>query len=383
MHVKTYTGTSITGLLTQIKEEIGSDAVILSTREFVQDNKTVHEVVVGMEEPISDTTYTKLQVRNNTASMLKETIHTAAVPTLAYTQEDGKSSFSLPMQKSTEHLGWKKKIERELSSIQEHICSLLLPSVRTEFLTDTQKDAFEHLVKEGLTEYASVLVYRKMVGNPTESVGSILSSLIALRPWNEESWRERLHCVVGVSGSGKSSTVLKMALSLQKSSPNTSVLLINLDSERTSGKFFLRHFAGLSKIAYQEAKNAKELQYIIQQSEAKKIVIDVPSLTKGDSLARYLRTMQLEEANVHVVLPASMSIREIDHILAMYSIEGKTSVMWTKLDEAFFFANIVNTAITKGIPLSAISFGKGLQNTFAPVSFDMLWNVIFTHTLPQ
>ena len=383
MHVKTYTGTSITGLLNQIKEEIGSDAVILSTREVVQDNKTVHEVVVGMEEQLSDTTYTKLQIKNNTASIAKETTHTATVPALSCVSEERKSSFSLPIQKATDHLGWKRKIERELSSIQEHICSLLLPSVRTEFLTDTQKDAFEHLIKEGLTEYASVLVYRKMVGNPTESVRAVLSSLIAIRPWEETAWRERIHCVAGVSGVGKSSILLKMALSLQKSNPNTSVLLINLDNERTSGKFFLRHFAGLSKIAYREAKNARELQRIIQQSEAKKILIDVPSLPKGNSLARYLRTMQLEEANVHVVLPASMSTKEIDHVLAMYSIEGKTSIMWTKLDEAFFFANIVNTSIMKGIPLSAISFGKGLQNTFAPISSDMLWDIVFTHSLPQ
>ena len=49
MQVKTYTGNSTKEVLDAIKNELGGDAVILSSRERQKDGRRVYEITAGTE----------------------------------------------------------------------------------------------------------------------------------------------------------------------------------------------------------------------------------------------------------------------------------------------------------------------------------------------
>ena len=65
-----------------------------------------------------------------------------------------------------------------------------------------------------------------------------------------------------------------------------------------------------------------------------------------------------------------------------YKSSGPGSIVWTKLDEAVSFGNIVNVACQAGLPVSALSFGAELKESLAPATEPLVWRLIFKRQLP-
>jgi flagellar biosynthesis protein FlhF len=68
--------------------------------------------------------------------------------------------------------------------------------------------------------------------------------------------------------------------------------------------------------------------------------------------------------------------------LERYRTPHAGSIIWTKLDEAEHYGQMINVAVDTGLPVSALSFGAGLGNSLAPVKENMVWRLIFKRELP-
>lgn len=354
MRVKTFIGKSITALLAQVKEECGPDAIILSTKEKKDDaGSTLHEIVVGLEN--------------------------APNPYTTYANEP---PVAPEYQERTYSTAFEERVQKELEALKESLFTVLRPTMRLERLTKKQRSILEYLLKEGITEHVAMMLYKKMLVEHNDVPTNTLEEIIPLRPWGTDEWKNKIHCLVGSSGAGKSSSLLRMALHLVKENSDLRVIIINMDTEKSYGKFFLRYFAGLSNIAYQEVQSKEELADVIHSSNADKILIDMPTLPPQYTLARYLRTLNLEQATVHIVLSAGMSKHHIEQTLERYKIEAQSSIVWTKLDEITSYGCLINTAVFFGIPISSLSYGTTVNNSLVPVNETVLWDIIFKHQLP-
>ncbi|MDE7469687.1 MAG: hypothetical protein K2M30_05320 [Desulfovibrionaceae bacterium] len=352
MHIQTFTGSSITALLTQVKEECGADAIILSTKEISSPKGILHEIMVGVED----------------VPHKKESL-SISEPKEQRVNESYSSAFE-------------ERVQKELASLKESLFTVLRPSMRLERLTKTQRSLLEYLMEEGISEHVALMIYKKMLYEEGTTITSALQDVISLRPWGEKEWKSRIHCLVGTSGSGKSSSLLRMALHLVKENSSLRVVILNMDTERSYGKFFLRYFAGLSNIEYKEVAPNENIQDVLSSIHADRILIDMPSLPPQYTLARYLRTHGLEQATVHIVLCAGMSKHHIERTLERYKIDAQTSIIWTKLDEITAYGCLINTAVFFGIPISSLSYGTTVQNSLVPVTENVLWDIIFKHQLP-
>lgn len=352
MHIQRFTGSSITALLAQVKETCGSDAIILSTKEIPSPQGILHEIMVGVEEVTQE-------------------------PNVATPQRI--AEYKEPIAYSSE---FEQKVQKELESLKESLFTVLRPSMRLERLTKTQRSLLEYLLQEGISEHVALMIYKKMLYEDTISMTTALQEFIPLRPWGEKEWTNKIHCLVGSSGAGKSSSLLRMALHLVKENPSLRVVILNMDTEKSYGKFFLRYFAGLSNIEYKEITPNDNIQDVLHSLTADRILIDMPSLPSDYTLARYLRIHGLEQATVHVVLCAGMSKHHIEHTLQRYKIDTQTSIIWTKLDEITEYGCLINTAVFFGIPISSLSYGTTVQNSLVPVTENVLWDIIFKHQLP-
>jgi len=58
------------------------------------------------------------------------------------------------------------------------------------------------------------------------------------------------------------------------------------------------------------------------------------------------------------------------------------SIIWTKLDEACSFGNLINVAQMTGLPASALSFGPGVVGAMAAAESQTLWRLVFSHQMP-
>ncbi len=223
MQVKTYIGNSTKEVLDAIKNELGSDAVILSSRERQKDGRRVYEITAGAERT-------------------------------EQTSAKDKASSAVPS-------GW-DDWHKEWSKLKEQIYLLMQPSLQLDKLSPHQRVALEYLQREGVENEVIVQCYNLLLAHKAEeaSMLKVLASLVSVKSFTFENYPQRLHIITGPYGVGKTSTVLRLALLRKVQVPHHRVAFINTDSLRGNGRVVLRHWADLSGFPYFEAPD-KESMY--------------------------------------------------------------------------------------------------------------------------
>lgn len=355
MHIKTFLGPNTKTILAQIKEELGPDAVILSSRTVRRDGKNLCEVTAGVE-------------RGQTSDSGQ------AEP--APSQDMTRSFFG----------SGSRNWQREWAQIRDHYMALLKPHMRMGDLTQRQRAALEYLQQEGVNDNALLHLYRALIVTPHASILDPLSSMVPCRPWGEDEWTQRIHAVTGPAGVGKTVTALRLALALKSENPDTEICLVNADTAKGHGRLVLKHYAELSDILYCEASSAKDLaKWAKGGREVDKFIIDLPSLTRGDSLAASTSRMGFVSRNmdIHLLLSPQYSARQLSVFAEIYRSEHLASLIWTKLDEADTYGELINVALNMGLPVSALSMGSSLTDSFVAAEQSSVWRLIFKHEMPR
>lgn len=288
--------------------------------------------------------------------------------------------------------GWQQWHE-EWNSIKSHIMALMKPALRLDLLSPRQRLAIEFLQREGVEDASVMHLFQKLQHDPSASILTPLAELMPVRTWDEESWPQRIQVIAGPFGAGKTSVAIRMALALRKTSPNCRICLVNADATRGNGRLLLRHYCDLSDMAYKEASTTLELVSSLNaalREGFERIIVDLPGLSRGRYLTTLLKDAGLEERTgegpddlaVHLTLPPHYGSLQLRGILERYRTPHSGSLVWTKLDEAEHYGQMVNVAVDTGLPVSALSFGPGLGNSLAPAKENMLWRLLFKRELP-
>ena len=329
--------------MTKVKQELGSDAIILTSRQVEENGVKRYQVTARLEEP-------------------------EAAPGGA--SSTGSQGFD--------------DLRREWSDLREHILALLKPQLRMELLTPRQKASLEYLQREGVDEEIIVSLYRSMAAQPTSSVLTALGEMIRMQPWGYGSWQGRIQAVAGPFGSGKTVTAVRMALALKDERPDSRICLINADCNRGHSRLVLRHYAELSGFAYREVNSGAEIIRAIKDNPGTdRFIVDLPGISCKDSLIGMLARFGLHKALVHLILSPNYAPRQIKAMLGAYRCEAVKSIVWSKLDECYSFGSLVNVCADTGLPISALSYGPGLTDSLCAVEPSMLWKLIFKRELPR
>jgi flagellar biosynthesis protein FlhF len=288
--------------------------------------------------------------------------------------------------------GWQHWHE-EWSSIQNHLLALMKPSLRLDLLPPRQRLAIEFLQREGVEDAAVLHIFQRLQVDPTASILAPLAQLVPVRTWGLETWPQRLHMIAGPFGAGKTSSAVRMALSLRRAVPACRICMLNADATRGNGRLLLRHYCDLSDMAYKEASTTLELVTSLNEALREnydRVIVDLPGFSRNRSLSTLVADAGLadlcgegpDDLSVHLVLPPHYGGLQMRGVLERYRVPHTGSIVWTKLDEAEHYGQIVNVAVSTGLPVSALSFGPGLGNSLAPAKENMLWRLLFKRELP-
>ncbi len=414
MHVKTYTGPNTQEVLAQIKEELGADAVILSSRSFRKEGVRLHEVTAGIERLTNVNALTP-------EGMALENIRPGSAGTLAARTDGGRSrdmGDGINPQSGRGHTsgldgaaalsalsngmsnmfatgtpgmpnppGW-SEWHKEWLQIKEHLFALMKPSIQLERLTPRQRVALEYLQREGVSDVVALELYRRLLLAPGASVLASLSELVPVLSWDKDNWEQRIQCFVGPYGVGKTTTALRMALALRAQNADMRIAFINADCQRGNGRLILRHWAELSDFAYVEAQDREGMEKaLVSQAHVDKIFIDMPGITQETTLAAQYALLGIGgelsgQKATHVVLSPTYDSTQLAAFLQRYAPDGAGSLVWGKLDESIGYGALVNAAVACGLPVSALSFGAELRGTLVPATESLLWRLIFKRQLP-
>ena len=344
MQVKTFTGSSSGEVLAQVKSEMGSDAVILGNRTYRKNGVIYHEITAGIERQQQPATQT-----------------------------------------SSDPFGGWGEWHREWLQIKEQLFALMKPAIQMSRLTPRQRVALEYLEREGVSDAVSLELYKKLLAAPGSSVLECLCDMVHVKSFGAAEWPQHIQMVVGPFGSGKTSTALRFAIQLRKANPGIRLAFVNTDCFRGNGRILLRHWAELSNFIYLEAADADTMRTILQKAAGlDALIIDTEGIQRGQDLAKVLSTFGLttEDIAVHLTFSPFCDTLQTNEFLNRYKTGLPTSIVWTKLDEAVSFGNIVNVACTSDLPISALSFGGELQDSLVPATEPLVWRLVFKRQIP-
>ncbi|OLN28043.1 Flagellar biosynthesis protein FlhF [Desulfovibrio sp. DV] len=372
MRVKTFRGENMAAALSQIRQELGKEAVILGSQTVREDGRSLCEVMAALEHPGQ--------------SLVAPATAGPACPTRPGNGNgNGKpapASGRPPQPGKAGQADW----NREWCEIKGHLLALMRPRMDLSALSPRQRLALEYLEREGVNEASILAIYRSIIERCEEAVIPALSRIVAVKPLTPQAWPNTAHMFLGPSGVGKTTILLRLALEARRRLPQNRVVVVNADTGRGKGRLLLRHYAELSGLTYAEVDSPEDFGRILNGAAAGDAVfVDTPSLAREGALAAWHSEMGLSGRAglaAHLVLSPLFSDAQADHYLRAGRCEHVSSLIWTKLDEACNYGSLVNMAHASSLPVSALTFGPELTGNMAAASGKAVWKLLFKHQLP-
>jgi len=426
MNLKRYRVNNIKEALKFIKRDLGSDAMIVSTRQVKENTgafglfgKQLLEVTASASEKKKDSRSVPTTKALETYSGSAEASETVLADTfltprnksvLSITDETRK--MMLPIQKELqgiritlgdlssqsdgldEHLMGELKHELGEMRHMMHILASRTGGIAEPDLPENLLLLYQQMKFSGLEErFSRRLVMEaqlNMTAEDTENfayvkifIARMLMKIIKItRGMEGLKPRQKIVALLGPTGVGKTTTLAKIA-SEQMLKYKRKVALISVDTNHSSAAEQIRSFAKKIKVPFSVAKDKAEMNRVIDSYESyDSIIIDTDGCSQRNEKQLYeMREIFDERGRIHnaLVLSATSKDSDMSEVTRKFGCMPIDSIIFTKLDESASYGSLFNHAIRFKKPLSYLTVGQKVPEDIEVASkermVDLLLNI--------
>lgn len=355
MQIRRFRAKDIQTALKMIKDELGSEAVILSTRE-IKDRGELGALVevtagAGYQAPIKQPDPPEKKKKEKKKSL-------PDVELKSNMDDDWGSQL--------------KCLEGGLSEIKDLLLDLTHRSSLSEKIrnrTDLVRLYRELMDAELDASLARALVEKTAAeanGRPKDLKRILALKLSTLiKNTGTAGWDElkQAHFIAftGPSGVGKTTTMAKMAAWLT-AKEKKKVAMINLDSYRLGAAEQLKTYARIMGLPLRIAQDADEFEQAAELFDnMDAVLIDTSSrcLTQPDAMEELEDQLyMIDDLQAVLVLSAATKDRDIADAIRKSSSLPVSSLIFTKIDETKRYGNVINNLIKFKKPVSFLTNGQ-------------------------
>ena len=191
---------------------------------------------------------------------------------------------------------------------------------------------------------------------------------------------------VGPTGVGKTTCIAKLAV-ISKILQNLDVGLISIDTYRLGAIDQLRTFSEISDIELLVAYEPAEMPELVKKLKKKDIIFIDTAGRSQKSLSNLEKTKEyLDAAGSHesfLVLSATGSSKNLIDVAERFKLFNYNSIMFTKIDEAVSFGNILNTSVATNAPITFLTNGQIIPDDIISADADFIARMILSGKVTQ
>lgn len=347
-----------------VKEELGSDALILEIKSvkpkgiFRWFRKPFVEVTAALDENSKDKKKTDREAEE----------FKAFLSGLSQKQREMEKQAQKQVTKTSEPLEEKKKSSPEALKEEKEE-----PSSEQNIIRQV---IYEQLLENEVEEPLANKLLRELSGNQEELsfeeglnlvYRQIVEELSDVKPIVVEKGKAKPIFFIGSTGVGKTTTIAKLA-SIYTLVKKYKVALITADTYRIAAVEQLRTYANILDIPIKVIYKEEEIIDCIEEfSDMDLILIDTAGRSYQDT--KHLNELkellaQVEEKQVYLVLSLSTKNSDLKKTISAYHFTD-LSLIFTKLDETLAYGSILNLKHQTGKSLAYVTTGQNVPEDIA------------------
>jgi flagellar biosynthesis protein FlhF len=329
MRIKSYFTNTVESAVSLARVELGSEALLISVRRTGPDTKEfgAYEVVFGLAatEPTPQ----------------PQTSESTATP------DKSKTLRSVPAAE--------RSIERQ-ALIDAHVSQALADEIVASLDKRIGKQANRNEIQSALS--AEIEARFEISHGPLH-----------------DPTRPCIAALIGPHGAGKTTTLVKLAI-IQGLAAGRSVEIVSLDTQRVGATETLRSYATVLNVGFYPLDNPALLPHAIEDLVDRNtlILVDTPGCGKDEaSMSGLVKALsRRQDLESHLVLPATMSGRELRRAIDRFAIFRPASMLFTRIDETVGFGRILTEAARTKTPLSFFGSGPEIPEDLETVNKQSL-----------
>lgn len=252
------------------------------------------------------------------------------------------------------------RISEKASGSEENLPPMLKLIQHRLLRQGLDKDLVGHLVQTNLRTLSPTVLADE--GRLTRFMMKQLEASLHTQKNSMAIIQSRIMCLVGSTGSGKTSTCAKLA-AYYKRILEKKVVWICADTIRAGAISETRMYAEALEVPHFFAYSPQELNEMIHsQTEADLILIDTPGVNTLDEdkvaeLGTFLN--EIPSRSIYVTAPATTKGTDLVQMVSTFSLFKIKGLIATKMDETYSYGDIYNLMLTSHLPV--LFFTNGSQ----------------------
>lgn len=387
MRIKKYIASTMKEAMTQMRTELGEDAVILSSRTMSAQGAsgTAVELVAALD---SETTGTPATLRPIVSSLKSQNEIKAEITEEQPLKTPENNSAALLQQAAFSQLQNEIHSLREmLSDVSDNVryrySAALGPMYSRIFKRLRTEDIKEETALQIVGELSSQGPHPDITEAITQARRILLNHISIADPLQNNGERKVVLCV-GTTGSGKTTTIAKLAV-LMKLVFKANTLIISADSYKVGGAEQLQTFAAIAGIPFQVAYSTQELRQLLRQETQRDFIfIDTTGRSQQNKAQMNDLAATAEAATpdiTYLIQSATTSEATIKQVLKSFKNIRPDALILTKLDEAASLGGIIDALEQHRLPLAYLCTGQQIPDDIEPASREQLAEKILPYSL--
>jgi flagellar biosynthesis protein FlhF len=342
MQLKRYLAPNMRQAMDLVRNELGMDAVIMSTRNTDEGVELVAAI-----DP--DTKIGKPAEKMVGARVAITSPENAAHPAQSMAQNNEMNRMS-------------EEIKAVRALLEDQLSGLAWG--QAEQVDPGKVALMKRLVKLGVGwDIAQVLV-SKVNPSSEQAWTEILIEIEHLIPQQDKDIIDKggIIALVGPTGVGKTTTIAKMASRFVMRNSPSQLALITTDCYKIGAQAQLKTFADLLGVPVHVAKTEGELYSLLGSLSNKRLVlIDTAGMSQRDLQLSFQLTQSkagINSVKNYLVMSAATPLKVMEDIVNSFRQVGLTGCILTKVDEALQLGHILTILVQHHLTLAYLSDGQ-------------------------